>query len=65
MNEQTSAWGTDGPISMPIPPANDIGDMVDFGGFAFSPVGLVHALTEVDREEIYSQAYAPPGGVDG
>ena len=62
---QTSAWGTDGPISMPVPPAADVGDLVSFGGFAFCPAGLVHELTEVDREEIYADAYAPPGGVDG
>jgi len=64
-DEQSSVWGTDGPISMPIPRAADSGDLVPFGGFAFSPAGLVHELTEVDREEIYSDAYAPPGGVDG
>jgi hypothetical protein len=62
---ETSAWGTDGPISMPVPPAGDAGELVSFGGMAWSPAGLVHDLTEVDRESIYAEAYAPPGGADG
>lgn len=59
------AWGTDVPISMPEPPAADAGDTVALGGLAFAPCGVVFDMSEVDREHLYAQAYAPPGGLDG
>jgi len=65
MANQSSAWGTDGPISMPVPLAADAGDVVSMGGLAFTPAGMAHDLTPVDLEEAYAEAYSPPVGPDG
>lgn len=64
-SDSDGAWGTDGPISMPVPPAADVGEMVSFGGLAFAPSGVVFDLTEVDAEHLYAQAFGPPRGADG
>lgn len=58
-------WGSDVPISMPMPIDADPGAKADLGGLAFIATGLVHDLTEVDREELLSRGYGPPGGHDG
>jgi hypothetical protein len=53
-------WGTDGEISMPLPLPADEGDGVAMGGMVFTPSGLFHDLTEVDREELLAQGWGPP-----
>lgn len=65
MSDQQAMWGTDGPVSMPVPPALDVGDLVSMGGFAFCGSGLVHDLTSTDVEAVYATAYAPESGPDG
>lgn len=64
-SQQTSAWGTDGPISMPVPLAADVGDSVSMGGLSFTPLGMAHDLSPVDLEQVYAEAYAPPAGPGG
>lgn len=62
MSETPEApWGADGPISTPEPLATRDVQMVSFGGLAFTPMGLVFDLTEVDREEHYAPRYGPEG----
>ncbi len=61
----TPSWGADTAISMPMTIDADPGQKVDFGGLAFLASGLVHDLTEVDRQELLSGGYGPPGGVNG
>lgn len=58
-------WGADVPISMPEPPPDDGAVSVPMSGFVFTPAGLRHDLTEVDREELLSRGYGPGGGSDG
>ncbi len=58
-------WGSDVPVSMPVPIDADPGAKVDLGGLAFITTGLVHDLTEVDREELLGRGYGPPGGHGG
>ncbi len=58
-------WGADTAISMPQPDGRDPGQRVEFGGLAFTPLGIVHDLTDVDLEELLASGYGPPGGVDG
>ena len=50
-------WGTDVPVSSPEIPNGTI--RVRFGGFAFTTKGIVHDITESDREEIFTPYYAP------
>jgi hypothetical protein len=61
----TPAWGADTAISMPLTIDADPGQKVEFGGLAFLASGLVHDLTEVDREELLGTGYGPPGNADG
>lgn len=61
----TPTWGADTAISMPQTISPDPGQRVEFGGLSFVATGLVHDLTEVDREELLDTGYGPPGGLDG
>lgn len=53
-------WGTDTPISMPVP-SEERPPLVNLGGFGFSTGGITHDLTEEDREEMFSPFFAPEG----
>jgi hypothetical protein len=65
MADEGAPWGADVPVSMPQPAPTDAGAVVPMGGMAFTAAGLVHDLTEVDREELLSRGYGPGGGMDG
>lgn len=52
-------WGTDTPVSMPVPPEREL--LVDIGGgFVFTAGGLAHRITEADIEALTSPTFAPP-----
>lgn len=58
MAEQNASWGTDVPVSMPVPP--DEGAVrTAGGGFAYSRFGLVHDITTSDVEGFLSPTHAP------
>lgn len=52
-------WGSDVPISAPVPV--DISDSVSvpFGGLAMTPMGLAFDLTFPGYEETFLSRYAP------
>lgn len=56
------AWGSDGIISMPEVLEDTDTDMVDFGGFCFTPDGVRINLNAAVREDIISHGYGPPQG---
>jgi len=57
MNSNVSdAWGTDTPISMPVPPEKGV--LVDMGSYVFTRGGLAHNLNHVDWEN-YLPVYLP------
>lgn len=60
MRRAQGVWGADVPVSMPQPTDDDL-VQVDFGGFAFTPSGIAHAISPVDIERVYSPFYAPEG----
>lgn len=60
MSERSGMWGSDVPISMPVPP-EDRPVLVDFGGFGFSTGGITHNITAADREEMFTPFFKPPG----
>lgn len=59
MADTTNAsWGTDVPVSIPVPPAEDIVRSAG-GGFAYSRFGLVHELSSSDVEAFLFPTHAP------
>lgn len=55
----TQKWGTDTPISMPVPMGSERTVLVDMGGFCFTETGLVHAFTLADLEAYLYPTYRP------
>lgn len=53
-----ASWGTDVPVSMPVPPAEEPVRTAG-GGFAFGRFGLVHDLTMSDVETFLFPTHAP------
>jgi hypothetical protein len=53
-----TAWGTDVPVSIPVPPAEEIVRSAG-GGFAYSRFGLVHEITTSDVETFLFPTHAP------
>lgn len=58
-----SYWGSDVPISMPVPASDEI--LVDMGAFGFSLNGLQNNLSTSDLEEYNTPSFSPPGGLNG
>lgn len=58
-----TAWGTDGPVSMPVPPKGQ--KLVTYGGFTFTEYGIAHDVTEADLEEVLGPTYAPSNYIPG
>lgn len=56
---QPDVWGSDVPVSMPIPPDREV--QVAFGGFAFTTGGMNHDITEADIEETFFPPFSPEG----
>lgn len=52
-------WGTDTPISMPVPPHPQELKTGCADGFAYTRFGLVHNLTVSDLEEFLIPTYGP------
>ena len=50
-------WGADVPISMPEPPLNKA--VIDMGAFGFSVGGMVHQITEQQRDDLALPTFAP------
>lgn len=50
-------WGTDVPISMPVPP--ETGVLVKMGTFGFTNFGIAHDITNADLED-YLPTFIPP-----
>lgn len=53
-------WGSDVPVSMPVPPESAV--LVSMFGFAFTIDGLFHDITQADADEIGTPTYAPIHG---
>lgn len=51
-------WGTDTPISLPVPPSDPI--LVDMGSFGITTYGIAHNLTSADLEA-YVPKFLPVG----
>ena len=56
-------WGSDVPVSMPVPP--DQRPTVRMGGFGFGPNGICHDITSEERDEIAAPTYAPFNPIGG
>lgn len=56
-----ATWGTDVPISMPMPVETDV-ELVDMEGFCFTPQGIRVNLTAADREDLLGSGYGPVMG---
>lgn len=53
-------WGSDVPISMPVPPSRDYPGVVDVGdGFVMTMGGIAHAIDLNIFEEYLTPTYAP------
>jgi hypothetical protein len=50
-------WGSDVPISMPLPSGE--AEMVPMFGFAMTQYRLVHSITQAEYEELSLPVYAP------
>lgn len=53
------AWGSDVPVSMPVPLRPGQVAHVDMDGFCFTSSGMAHNLTEADREVFGYPLFAP------
>lgn len=57
-------WGSDTPVSMPVPPRQEI--LVDLGGgFVFTAGGIAHKITDADIEDLLMPTFAPHLETDG
>jgi len=56
-------WGSDVPISMPVPSQDQV--LIDMGAFGFSVNGLVNNLNKSDLEEYQTPTFSPNGGRNG
>jgi hypothetical protein len=63
MPENASGWGSDVPVSMPVP-IDDQDIVLDMGTHAFTPDGLRVWMSKAVREEIVTNAYTPVDGGD-
>ena len=54
-------WGSDVPISMPVPPPSYLrsGPTVAMSGFVFTVNGLHHDLTEEQRDRVFRSQFEP------
>jgi hypothetical protein len=52
-------WGSDVPVSLPQPLAEDNPGVVPMDGFCFTPNGLFFDLSEADYQRISSPTFAP------
>lgn len=55
----TQKWGTDTPVSMPVPMSSAHTPLIDMGGFCFTQTGLMHAFTIADLEAYLYPTYRP------
>jgi hypothetical protein len=56
--DTNSAWGTDTPISMPVPPVEpQVGSLA--AGFAYTRFGIVHDITTSDVEGYLLPTFMP------
>lgn len=55
--EDDTLWGSDVPISMPVPSDHDV--LVDMGTFGFTSYGIAHNLKLADLED-FLPSFAPP-----
>lgn len=55
-------WGSDGVVSLPQALETTDTEMVDFGGFCFTPDGIRINVSRAEREDIIAQGYGPQGG---
>lgn len=62
-NTQPPVWSSDVPISIPQAPESAV--LIPMFGFGFTQYGLVHDLTEVEREFLRTPSYSPerPGDI--
>lgn len=62
-NTPPPVWSSDVPISIPQAPSSQV--LVPMFGFGFTQYGLVHDLTEAEREYLRTPSYSPnqPGDV--
>lgn len=55
-------WLADTDVSMPVPPRDDQPVILDLGGgFGFTTGGLVHNITQTQRDLLMLPAFAPEG----
>lgn len=60
MSDTSEVWGSDVPISMPIPPSDRYPGVVEVGdGFTMTMGGIGHALDLNTFEEYVTPTYAP------
>ena len=60
-NTEGMSWGSDVPISLPAPPADDI--IVDYGAFGLTRYGIVHKINSVDLED-FIPSFLPGGSAN-
>lgn len=53
------AWGTDGVISMPHALDTTDTEIIDMGGFCFTPGGLRINISAAEREDVILSGYRP------
>lgn len=56
-NTERPTYSSDVPISMPIPPENDV--LVPMYGFGFTQYGLFHDITRDEYEELRKPTVRP------
>lgn len=64
MADNVTSWGSDVPVSMPVP-IDEETILIDFGTHVFTPNGMRVYMTRAVREDIVANAYAPVDGGDG
>lgn len=62
MRDRVDNWGSDVPISEPIPSGNEV--KVDFEGFGFTMGGMTYAVSQEEIEEMFRPIFRPEGFLD-
>lgn len=62
MSRDDIGWGTDTPISLPVPPKDNI--LVDFGTLGFTEFGMAHNISAGDIAD-YLPIFLPVARDDG
>ena len=60
--EPGESWGSDVPISEPVPNGKEV--KVSFGGFGFTMMGMTYDAAEEDLTDIFRPIFRPAGYQD-